>query len=175
MLLQILEDGRLTDNQGRTIHFENTILIMTSNAGTSLKAYGMGFVQDKYQARESQTHDALKEIFRPEFLNRVDEIVVFTELSTEELQQIVDLMLKEVQSAAKDKNITLHITEEAKTFLVKKGYDPRYGARPLRRVIQKYIEDEIAEGYLRQEYRAGCHIHITCKQDQLVFSCSYPN
>ena len=175
MLLQILEDGRLTDNQGRTIHFENTILIMTSNAGTSLKAYGMGFVQDKYQALESQTHDALKEIFRPEFLNRVDEIVVFTELSTEELQQIVDLMLKEVQSAAKDKNITLHITEEAKTFLVKKGYDPRYGARPLRRVIQKYIEDEIAEGYLRQEYRAGCHIHITCKQDQLVFSCSYPN
>lgn len=169
MLLQILEDGRLTDNQGKTVHFENTMLIMTSNAGTSLKAASMGFVQDEYQAREYQAQDALKEIFRPEFLNRIDEIVVFTELSTEELRKIVDLMLKEVKAAAKDKNMTLSISDEAKEFLVQKGYDSKYGARPLRRVIQKYIEDEIAEGFLRQEYYEGCKIHVTYEQGTLHF------
>mgnify|MGYP003755193979 CR=1 FL=1 len=169
MLLQILEDGRLTDNQGKTVHFENTMLIMTSNAGTSLKAASMGFVQDEYKAREYQAQDALKEIFRPEFLNRIDEIVVFTELSTEELRKIVDLMLKEVKAVAKDKNMTLSISDEAKEFLVQKGYDSKYGARPLRRVIQKYIEDEIAEGFLRQEYYEGCKIHVTYEQGTLHF------
>lgn len=169
MLLQILEDGRLTDNQGRVTHFENTIIIMTSNAGTSLKSYGMGFLQDEYSALEGQVQKALEEIFRPEFLNRVDETVIFTELSKEELKDIVDLMLKEVLHAAQDKNITLHISDEVKEFLSEKGYDPRYGARPLRRVIQKYIEDEIAEGFLRQEYPEGCEVFITLDEGKISF------
>lgn len=158
MLLQILEDGRLTDNQGKTAHFENTIIVMTSNAGSHLKSKGMGFGRDTYQEMESKTKESLREIFRPEFLNRVDEIIVFTKLNRDELDQIVQLMLKEVNEAVREKGMTLEITPEVKDFILEKGYDERYGARPLRRTIQRYIEDEIAEAYLKKELVPGAHL-----------------
>lgn len=168
MLLQILEDGRLTDSHGRTVHFENTVIIMTSNAGTSLKAHGIGFERNNYTALESKVHDALKEIFRPEFLNRIDEIIVFTELSKEELKQIVDLMLKEVISEAREKNITLHIDDEVKDLILEKGYDPKYGARPLRRTIQKLIEDELAELFLCGKIKESNHVYIKINEDKKI-------
>ena len=118
MLLQILEDGRLTDSQGRTVHFENTVVIMTSNAGTQLKSSGIGFGKRGYEALENKAKEALKEIFRPEFLNRVDETIVFTELSKEELRQIVDLMLKEVIHDVKEKNMSITISEKVKDFIL---------------------------------------------------------
>ncbi len=149
ILLQILEDGRLTDNQGRTVNFENTVIIMTSNAGTSIKANRIGFGNKEYEAMESKVKDALKQAFRPEFLNRIDDIIVFSELTKEELSQIVDLMLKEVIKEAEEKKITLTVTDKMKEHILEKGYNTKYGARPLRRAIQKYVEDEISEAYLR--------------------------
>lgn len=169
ILLQILEDGRLTDSQGRTIHFENTIIIMTSNAGTSLKAHGIGFEKNNFNALENKVHDALKEVFRPEFLNRVDEIIVFTELSKEELKQIVDLMLKEVINEAREKNIILEIDDEVKEFILEKGYNPKYGARPLRRTIQKLIEDELAELFLQGKLNEVNLINIKMEENRIVF------
>ncbi|WP_058486769.1 ATP-dependent Clp protease ATP-binding subunit [Defluviitalea phaphyphila] len=169
MLLQILEDGRLTDSQGRTVHFENTIIIMTSNAGTNLKAHGIGFEKNNYHALENKVHDALKETFRAEFLNRIDEVIVFTELSKEELKQIINLMLKEVISEAREKNIILKIDDDVKDFILEKSYDPKYGARPLRRNIQKFIEDELAELFLKGEISEGNTVHVKLKDDKIIF------
>ena len=169
MLLQILEDGRLTDSQGRTVHFENTVIIMTSNAGTTLKGAGMGFTRNNYPALENKIHDALKEIFRPEFLNRVDETIIFTELNHEELRNIVDLMLKELISDAREQNMHLEIADEVKEFILKKGYNEKYGARPLRRTIQRYIEDEISELFLKGRYKEGSQIKIGINDDEIIF------
>jgi ATP-dependent Clp protease ATP-binding subunit ClpA len=169
MLLQILEDGRLTDSQGRTVHFENTVIVMTSNAGTSLKSNGIGFAKNDYNSLANKVKDALKETFRPEFMNRVDEVIIFTELSREELRQIVDLMIKEVISEAKDKNITINISDEVKEFLLNEGYDIKYGARPLRRTIQRYIEDEMAELYLKRVYHDGDTINIVFENGKVTF------
>lgn len=168
MLLQILEDGRLTDSHGRVINFENTIIIMTSNAGTSLKANGIGFANDGYRALENRVYDVLKETFRPEFLNRVDETIVFTELSKEELRQIVDLMLKEVSDEVQAQGMKLKVTDAAKEFLLEKGYDRKYGARPLRRTIQKYIEDELSELYLKGSFSTGSEITVDCESGNIV-------
>ncbi|MFD3157142.1 AAA family ATPase [Haloimpatiens sp. FM7330] len=169
MLLQILEDGRLTDNQGRTVYFDNTVIVMTSNAGTNFKSGGIGFAQDGYDALESQVKDALKQTFKPEFLNRVDEIVVFSPLLKEELHQIINLMLKEVREEINEKNMTMEITDRVIEFILQKGYDKKYGARPLRRAIQRYIEDEIAEQYLQKKYTEGSHIKIDFENEKLVF------
>ncbi|MBK5240740.1 ATP-dependent Clp protease ATP-binding subunit [Clostridium sp.] len=168
MLLQILEDGRLTDSQGRTVFFENTVIIMTSNAGTQFKTSGIGFVQDNYDVLSAHVKDALKETFRPEFLNRVDETIVFTLLEKQELRKIVDLMIKEVVDEAQEKNITLDVSEEVKDFILATGYDEKFGARPLRRTIQKYIEDEIAEQYLKNEFRAGSKISMGLVNGKVV-------
>ncbi|WML33810.1 ATP-dependent Clp protease ATP-binding subunit [Clostridium sp. OS1-26] len=168
MLLQILEDGRLTDSQGRTVHFDNSVIIMTSNAGTNFKSNGIGFAKEGYNILENQVKEALKEFFRPEFLNRVDETIVFTPLSKEELRKIIDLMLKEVIDEVKEKNIFLDISDEVKDYILKVGYDERYGARPLRRSIQKYIEDEIAEQYLQKKFREGSHIKVDLEDDKIV-------
>ena len=168
MLLQILEDGILTDSQGRTVSFENTVIIMTSNAGTKFNAGGIGFVQGDYDILESRVKDALKEAFRPEFLNRVDEIIVFTPLKKEELRKIVDLMIMEVVEEAREKKITLDISEVVKDFILEKGYDDKYGARPLRRAIQKYIEDEVAEHYIQNEFSEGSKITMELKKDKIV-------
>lgn len=170
MLLQILEDGRLTDSQGRTVFFENTIIIMTSNAGTKLKSNGIGFARDGYTALESQVKDALREIFRPEFLNRVDETIVFTRLQREELRKIIDLMLDEVTHEVVEKGMTMEISHEVKEFILKEGYNEKYGARPLRRTIQKYIEDEIAEQYLQKKFKEGAHIKIDLEKDKVLLS-----
>lgn len=168
MLLQILEDGRLTDSQGRTVYFENTIIIMTSNAGTNFKNNGIGFAQDNYNALENKVKEALKEYFRPEFLNRVDETIVFKSLTKEELYKIMDLMINEVVEELRERNITINVSEEVKDFLIKEGYDEKYGARPLRRTIQKYIEDEISECYLRGKFKEGSHINIVLKEGKVV-------
>ena len=168
MLLQILEDGILTDSQGRTVFFENTVIIMTSNAGTKFKASSIGFVQGDYDILEAKVKDALKEAFKPEFLNRVDEIIVFTPLEKEELRKIVDLMIMEVVEEVREKKISLHVSKEVADFILEKGYDEKYGARPLRRTIQKYIEDEIAEHYLQNEFSEGSKISVELKDNKIV-------
>lgn len=168
MLLQILEDGRLTDSQGRTVHFDNTIIIMTSNAGNNFKSNGIGFAHDGYNALESRVRESLKQTFRPEFLNRVDEIIVFASLSKEELHKIIELMLNEVMDEVREKGMSIQVSEEVKDFILKVGYDEKYGARPLRRAIQRYIEDEIAEQYLHKRVRDGSHVKVNLKEDKVV-------
>ncbi|WP_163194913.1 ATP-dependent Clp protease ATP-binding subunit [Clostridium thermarum] len=168
MLLQILEDGRLTDNQGRTVYFENTIIIMTSNAGTNFKSYGIGFAQEGYEVIEGKVKDALKDIFKPEFLNRVDDVIVFKSLKKEELYKIIDLMLREVTEEAREKHITIEFTDALKQFILDKGYDPKYGARPLRRTIQKYVEDEITDAYLTKKITEGCRIKIDYADGKVI-------
>ncbi|NCA99299.1 MAG: ATP-dependent Clp protease ATP-binding subunit [Clostridia bacterium] len=145
ILLQILDDGRLTDSHGRLVSFENTVIVMTSNAGTTLKANAFGFGADGYVALESRVQSVLKEMFRPEFLNRVDEIVVFSELNKAEIRRIVDLMLKEVTGHLQEKGLQFVVTDAAKDYLAEKGYDPKYGARPLRKTIQRLLEDPLAD------------------------------
>lgn len=170
MLLQILEDGRLTDSHGRVVSFENTVLIMTSNAGTNTKANGIGFANDGYNALEAKIKDVMKETFRPEFLNRIDEVVIFTELDKVQLKAVIDLMIREVTEEVLDKGMSLEITDNAKDFILQKGYDPKFGARPLRRTIQKYIEDELSELFLKGVYKPGSSIWVDCVEDKIVFS-----
>ena len=167
MFLQILEDGRITDSHGRVVNFENTIIIMTSNAGTSNKESGIGFGSDNYIAIENKVKDVLKEIFRPEFLNRIDEIIVFDQLKKEDLRIIIKLMLKEIEDEVKGKNMTIEIEEPVIDFILQKGYDPKYGARPLRRMIQKYIEDELADMYIRGTYTEGSNIVVYVEGEEI--------
>ena len=167
ILLQVLDDGRLTDSQGNTVSFENTIIIMTSNAGSNLNNNSIGFGKsevDKYKIEER-----LKDVFRPEFLNRVDEIVAFNSLTNEQLIDIVDLMLKDTSSALLDKNITMAVSKDAKDFLLEKGTNLKFGARPLRRAIQRYVEDEISERILRCDIVDGDNIRVSRDGDKLVF------
>lgn len=145
ILLQILDDGRLTDSHGRVVSFENAIIVMTSNAGTTLKGHGIGFNADGKVAMETRVDTVMKQLFRPEFLNRVDEIIVFDELSQSELRQIVDLMLADVQNKLASERITLNVSDAAKDRLAQLGYDPKYGARPLRKVIVRHLEDVLAD------------------------------
>jgi len=160
ILLQILEDGRLTDSHGRVVNFENTVIIMTSNAGTSLKSNGIGFNRDGYSDLRSKVMDVIKETFRPEFLNRLDEIIVFTELNRDELMRIINLMLDEVTAEAEQKGISISYTDKAREFIIEKGYDPKYGARPLRRTIQRYIEDELTEQFFLGNIKPGDRITV---------------
>ena len=155
VLLQILEDGRLTDGQGRTVFFENTVLIMTSNIGTNLKSTGIGFGSETDLKAENKIREMLKETFKPEFLNRIDDIVVFRTLKKEELRKIIDLQLDEVREEVSEKHMTLEVSEEVKALILREGFDDKYGARPLRRTIQKLIEDEIAELYIRKLIKDG--------------------
>ncbi len=172
MLLQILEDGRLTDSQGRTVFFENAVIIMTSNAGTQLKSAGIGFDAKTPARMSGKVMDALKEYFRPEFLNRIDDIVIFDQLTQEEVRRIVDLQLEDLYRDAREKHITIEVSEEAKAYLAKEGYDPVYGARPLRRTIQKLIEDEVAERYLRGDIKTHSYVEIAFEPQllKLIFS-----
>ena len=168
ILLQVLDDGRLTDSQGNTISFENTVIIMTSNAGSNLNNNSIGF-GNKSTVDKSKILDSLKDVFRPEFLNRVDEIVVFDSLNKDQLMQIVDLMLNDTRKALDDKNIVLNISERAKEFLLKNGTDYKYGARPLRRAIQRHLEDILSEMILRSELLNGNTVNVDCIEDKLVF------
>ena len=167
ILLQVLDDGKLTDSQGNTVSFANTIIIMTSNAGSNLNNNSIGF--GKQTVDKSKIEDSLKETFRPEFLNRVDEIIVFNSLNKEELLQIVDLMLADTVKALKHKDISFEISNEAKQFILEKGTNIKFGARPLRRAIQRYIEDEISEMILRSEIVDGETIKVDLKDDVLSF------
>ena len=167
ILLQILDDGRLTDSQGNTVNFENTIIIMTSNAGSNLNTNSIGFGGG--MVNNNNIMNALKETFRPEFLNRVDEIVIFNQLSENELMQIVELMLNDTRKALSDKNITMNITDDAKKFLLKKGTDIKYGARPLRRAIQRYLEDELSDMILKSELQNGMTVNVDYADDKLQF------
>ncbi|KZO59095.1 MULTISPECIES: ATP-dependent Clp protease ATP-binding subunit [Dietzia] len=161
-LLQVLEDGRLTDGQGRMVDFKNTVLIFTSNLGTKdiSKAVGMGFqssdnTEDAYERMKQKVNDELKKHFRPEFLNRIDEIVVFHQLTQEQIVQMVDLMIGRVRDALKTKDMDIEVSDRAKSLLAKRGFDPVLGARPLRRTIQREIEDTLSEKILFGEVAAG--------------------
>jgi len=161
-LLQILEDGRLTDSQGRVVDFKNCVIIMTTNLGTRdiSKGFNLGFaasddVKTGYERMKAKVQDELKQHFRPEFLNRIDDIVVFHQLTPEEIITIVDLMLAKLDERLRDKDMGLELTPAAKELLAKKGYDPVLGARPLRRTIQREIEDVLSEKILFGEVRPG--------------------
>ena len=170
ILLQVLDDGKLTDAQGNTINFENTILIMTSNAGSNLNNNTIGFSRNESIINKDKIVAALKDLFRPEFLNRVDEIIPFDSLTENELLQIVDLLLDKTREALDNKDLKLEVSADAKQYLLKHGTDLKYGARPLRRAIQRYIEDEIAEKVLKEEFISGQTIFVDLNDDKLVFS-----
>ncbi len=175
ILLQVLDDGRLTDSQGRTVDFKNTVIIMTSNVGaSSIKTTGtMGFNPDASQAEEQAAYDkmkarvmeALKATFRPEFLNRVDETIVFHALEKEHILLIVDLMMKELHKRLQEQEISMDVSAEAKEKLVAEGYDPAYGARPLRRTIQRLVEDPLAEDLLMGRYKSGDTVKVDVTKD----------
>ncbi len=167
LLLQILDDGKLTDSQGNTVSFENTIIIMTSNAGSNLNTNSIGFAKGSVDKNKVET--ALKEIFRPEFLNRVDEIISFESLSKEQLLQIIELLLKRTQEALDNKNIKIEVSEDAKQYILEHGTDLKYGARPLRRAIQRYVEDEIAEMILKGDLQQYQTVQITMENEKLKF------
>lgn len=170
-LLQILEDGRLTDAQGRAVDFKNTVIIMTSNLGTAdLRKAALGFSKVdeavSYEKMKEKVGEALKKNFRPEFLNRIDETIVFHELSREEVKQIVDLMVRRVREQLESQGIGLELTEATKDFLATKGYDPQLGARPLRRAIQQHIEDPLSERILWKEFKANETVIADVDEDE---------
>ncbi len=175
-LLQILEDGHLTDSQGRKVDFKNTIIIMTSNLGTRdiQKGPGIGFAvsgneQVTYEKMRDQVTEELKKNFRPEFLNRIDEVIVFRSLSLDDVKQIVDLLMKRVTEQLRAKDIEIDLTDAAKTLLSEQGYDQALGARPLRRTIQRLVEDPLSEKLLWKEYRAGETILVDAVDGEIVF------
>ncbi len=175
-LLQILEEGRLTDAQGRSVDFKNTVIIMTSNLGTrDLRKKTIGFQaedeQVTYDKMREKVMEELKRYFRPEFLNRIDEIIVFHELSLDEVKEIVDLMMKRVRDQLSSQGLDLVLTEDAKAFLGKKGYDPELGARPLRRAIQRLLEDPLSEKVLLGEFKAGSTVvvDVDTENEELTF------
>ena len=180
-LLQILDDGVATDAHGRKVDFKNTVIIMTSNVGAELfrKESSMGFItrndaQSSYEKVKGQVLSQLEKEFKPEFLNRIDEKIVFKAISKEDLVTIVDLMIKELNVRLKEKEMTLTLSQKAKEFLADKGYDPKLGARPLRRVIEDYIEDPLSEDVLKGKIVFGSQIKGDLKDDKIVFSSKKP-
>ncbi|HYU56646.1 MAG TPA: ATP-dependent Clp protease ATP-binding subunit, partial [Actinomycetota bacterium] len=175
-LLQILEDGRLTDAQGRTVDFKNTVLIMTSNLGTRDIAKGttLGFTarpdaKVDYERMRDKVMDELKRHFRPEFLNRIDEVIVFHQLTRAQVKDIVDLLMRRVVEQLKSKDVAMELTDAAKELLAEKGYDPALGARPLRRTIQRMVEDPLSEKLLWKEFNAGQLVVVDAEDGNIVF------
>jgi len=176
-LLQILDDGRLTDGQGRVVNFRHTVLIMTSNLGTEYinKSGALGFLQSSGDKEERETHDkiqkALKDTFRPEFLNRIDEIITFSSLSKEQMQQIVDLQMEEIQERLCEHDLSVELTPAAREWLASEGYDPAFGARPLQRALQKHVESPLSVSLLSGEFKTGDTIIVDVDQEtnQLTF------
>lgn len=177
VMLQILDDGRLTDAKGRHVNFKNTVIIMTSNVGASMIASQskLGFStaqdekKDKYEKLKDTVMDEMKKAFRPEFLNRIDDIIVFAHLSKEEIRQIVDLMLKDLFKRLSERDLSIEVTDEVKDYLAKDGYSEAYGARPLRRLIQKRIEDTLAEEILTNQYSSGDVIILKMDEEKIAF------
>jgi len=177
VLLQVLDEGHITDAQGRKIDFKNTVIIMTSNVGAELirKETAMGFVsshdaQASYEKMKDTVLDTLNKEFKPEFLNRVDEKIVFRPLSKEDLESIVDIMINNINVRLEEKGISLKLVKKVKQFLVEKGYDPKLGARPLRRAIEDYIEDPLSEEVLKGKFGYGSKISLKVAEDKIVFS-----
>ena len=178
IMLQILDDGRLTDAKGRVVNFKNTIIIMTSNLGNQLiQEYSIGFTEAANKASQKKTREKemneeiikiLRDNFKLEFLNRIDEIIIFHSLSEENIKQIVELRLKELSDRLALKKIKISVAEAAKKFLARRGYDPVFGARPLKRVIQRHILDEIALRIIEGKIKAGDTIKIDFKKDKLL-------
>jgi len=172
ILLQLLDDGQLTDSLGRRVDFKNTIIIMTSNIGSrQLKDFGRGIgfsredrVNDKDYAR-GVVQKALKNAFAPEFLNRIDDVIVFNALTKEDIHKIIDIELKGLMKRVGDLGYVVEISEEAREFLTEKGYDPQYGARPLKRAIQKYLEDELAEVIIKGTVPEGGVLKVDCDKE----------
>jgi ATP-dependent Clp protease ATP-binding subunit ClpC len=175
MLLQVLDDGRLTDSLGHVVDFKNTILIMTSNLGTALigKRTTPGFLsasaEDTYDRMKERVLDELKRAFRPEFLNRIDEVIVFHSLSEEHIRGIVQLMMERVNRQLEERTIRVGLSAEAVNFLIEKGYDSTYGARQLRRIIQKHIEDPLAESIIAGRIQDGVQIEVRVQGEGLIF------
>ena len=168
-LLQILEDGRLTDAQGRTVDFKNTVIIMTSNLGTKDLSKNIGFSNltdlDSYEKMKSKVNEELKRYFKPEFLNRIDETIVFHELTLDEVKEIVDLMLDRVHKQLKNSDLEIVLSDEAKQYLATEGYNKEFGARPLRRSIQRLLEDPLSEELLQGKYKAGSTIIVSLNEE----------
>ncbi|MBC7237887.1 MAG: AAA family ATPase, partial [Chloroflexi bacterium] len=184
MLLQIMEDGKLSDAKGLKVDFSNTIIIMTSNVGSSVITRDMtlGFptgrseeeVADEYKEMKSKLLKELKRLFRPEFLNRVDEIVVFHELTRKDIEKIVDIQIRELNERLGEYHLNLQLTDAGRALLVKEGFDPQFGARPLRRAIQRMVEDPLAEKMLQGVFTEGDTILIDAKEDEIDLRRAYP-
>ncbi len=174
ILLQILEDGRLTDGHGRTVDFKNTVIIMTSNLGTEeFQHQSLGFSKEtktEIERRRGAIEDALKRTFRPEFLNRLDEVVIFQPLTKEQIKLIVDLVLKDIQKRLAERKITVELTEKAKARLAKEGFDPAFGARPLRRTMQRLVETPLSTKILKGEFKEGDHVIVDVGADGFTFN-----
>jgi ATP-dependent Clp protease ATP-binding subunit ClpC len=169
ILLQVLDEGLLTDSLGRRVDFKNTILIMTSNIGTkdikTVGSFGFGEpeTKDKYGKMKSTIEDSVKKVFSPEFLNRIDDLITFRQLTRDHIFEIIDIATKQLLSRISSLGISFEFTKEAKDFLSDKGYDPLFGARPLRRAIQRYIEDPVSEEILKGKFKEGSQIKVHYK------------
>ncbi len=176
-LLQVLDDGRLTDGQGRTVDFRNTVIIMTSNVGTEFAGRGgaLGFLREGANGQEEEENRrrierALKETFRPEFLNRVDEIIIFNRLTLEHMEQIVDLQMREISERLAEQGLEVELTDAARRWLAREGYDPQFGARPLRRALQRHVESPLSIRLLRGEFRRGDRVQVDVGESGLTFT-----
>jgi ATP-dependent Clp protease ATP-binding subunit ClpB len=173
IMLQILDDGRLTDSQGRTVDFRNAVVIMTSNIGSQY-ILDLAGDDEKYDLMRDRVMEAMRSNFRPEFLNRVDELIIFHSLRQEQLRQIVKLQIKRLEERLSDRKMTLTLSESALDWVAQVGFDPVYGARPLKRAIQKELETPIAKGILRSEFQTGDRIYADVELERLVFKRRSP-
>jgi len=175
LLLQVFEEGRLTDSFGRKVDFKNSVIIMTSNVGAELirKTGSLGFKAQKeeitYQEMKDKLLEEVKRTFKPEFLNRIDDIIVFRQLDKEDLQKIIDIEIGYVAQRLHEQNMSLEVTPEAKDFLIEKGFDPVFGARPLKRTIQRFLEDPLAQDIISKKFKDGSKIKVSRKNDELIF------
>jgi ATP-dependent Clp protease ATP-binding subunit ClpC len=174
-LLQILDDGRLTDGQGRLVDFRNTVLIMTSNLGTEYVNQSgtlgfLGSMEEGDHGNREKIEKALKGTFRPEFLNRIDEVIVFSSLSKEDMERIVALQMEDIQSRLSDHGLRVELTEEATHWLADQGFDPAFGARPLKRALQKHVESPLSISLLSGDFKPGDTVLVDIKDDDVVFT-----
>ena len=178
-LLQVLDDGRLTDAQGRTVSFENTVIIMTSNVGSqhlvSQRKFGFTASDEvDFGETERQARNALEQSFRPEFLNRVDEIIVFHPLAKEDVLEIVDIMLSQLNKHLESQQVQVEVADAAKEFLAEEGYDPKFGARPLARAIRRHVENPLSSRIIGGEFDPGDTVRVDLSGDELVFETKVP-
>ncbi|MDP2911296.1 MAG: AAA family ATPase, partial [Candidatus Omnitrophota bacterium] len=175
ILLQVLEDGRLTDSFGRKVDFRNTVIIMTSNVGADIfrKQGSLGFKSESqemtYKDMKERLLDQVKKTFKPEFLNRIDDIIVFHPLTKEHLYKIIEIEMAEVKKRLKEQSIDINLDQSAKDFLIEKGFDPVFGARPLKRTIQRYLEDPMAEEIIAKRFAKDRPVNVSAENGRLIF------